>query len=89
VPTITEAGVQGYEVDSWSGLFAPAGTPAAIVKGINAEVGKGFRQADALEVLEKQGLEQAAGPQDEAASLIRSEVAKWTKVIKAVGIKPI
>jgi tripartite-type tricarboxylate transporter receptor subunit TctC len=59
------------------------------VKGINAEVGKGFRQADALEVLEKQGLEQAAGPQDEAASLIRSEVAKWTKVIKAVGIKPI
>jgi tripartite-type tricarboxylate transporter receptor subunit TctC len=89
VPTIAEAGVQGYEVDSWSALFAPAGTPAAIVKGINAEVGKGFRQADALEVLEKQGLEQAAGPQDEAASLIRSEVAKWTKVIKAVGIKPI
>lgn len=89
VPTIAEAGVPGYEVNSWSALFAPAGTPAAIVKSINAEVGKGLRQADALEVLEKQGLEQAAGPQDEAASLIRTEVAKWTKVIKATGIKPL
>jgi tripartite-type tricarboxylate transporter receptor subunit TctC len=89
VQTIAEAGVPGYEVNSWSALFAPAGTPAAIVKSINAEVGKGLRQADALEVLEKQGLEQAAGPQDEAASLIRTEVAKWTKVIKATGIKPL
>ncbi len=88
VPTIAEAGVQGYEVNSWSGLFAPAGTPAAIVKSINAEIAKGLRQADALEVLEKQGLEQAAGPQEEAASLIRTEVAKWTKVVTATGIKP-
>lgn len=89
VPTIAEAGVPGYEVNSWSGLFAPAGTPAAIVKSINAEIAKGLRQADALEVLEKQGLEQAAGPQEEAASLIRTEVAKWTKVVKATGIKPL
>jgi tripartite-type tricarboxylate transporter receptor subunit TctC len=89
VPTIAEAGVQGYEVNSWSGLFAPAGTPAAIVKIINAEIAKGLRQADALEVLEKQGLEQAAGPQEEAASLIRTEVTKWTKVVKATGIKPL
>jgi tripartite-type tricarboxylate transporter receptor subunit TctC len=89
VPTIAEAGVPGYEVNSWSALFAPAGTPAAIVKSINAEVAKGLRQADALEVLEKQGLEQAAGSQEEAASLIRAEVAKWTKVVKATGIKPL
>lgn len=89
VPTIAEAGVPGYEVNSWSALFAPAGTPAAIVKTVNAEVGKGLRQGDALEVLEKQGLEQAAGPQEEAASLIRTEAAKWAKVIKATGIKPL
>jgi tripartite-type tricarboxylate transporter receptor subunit TctC len=88
VPTIAEAGIQGYEVESWSGLFAPAGTPAAIVNSINAEIAKGLRQADALEVLEKQGLEQAAGPQEEAASLIRREVAKWTTVAKVTGIKP-
>lgn len=89
VPTIAEAGVPGYEVNSWSALFAPAGTPAAIVKTINAEVGKGLRQPDALEVLEKQGLEQAAGAPEELASLIRAEVAKWTKVAKATGIKPL
>ena len=89
VPTIAEAGVTGYEVNSWSGLFAPAGTPAAIVKSINAEIAKGLRQADAMEIFEKQGLEQAAGPQDEAASLIRTEAAKWTQVIKAIGIKPL
>ena len=47
VPTIAEAGVPGFEVNSWSALFAPAGTPAAIVKSINAEVGKGLAQTDA------------------------------------------
>ncbi len=89
VPTIAEAGVPGYEVNSWSALFAPAGTPAAIVKTINTEVGKGLRQPEALEVLEKQGLEQSAGMPEELASLVRSEVTKWTKVIKATGIKPL
>jgi tripartite-type tricarboxylate transporter receptor subunit TctC len=48
-----------------------------------------LRQGDALDVLEKQGLEQAAGPQEEAASLIRVEVTKWAKLIKATGIKPL
>ena len=89
VPTIAEAGVPGYEVNSWSALFAPAGTPAAVVMSINAEVGKGLRKADALEVFEKQGLQQYAGTPEELASLIRTEVAKWTKVIKATGIKPL
>jgi tripartite-type tricarboxylate transporter receptor subunit TctC len=87
-PTIAAAGVPGYEVNSWSALFAPAGTPAAIVRTINAEIGKGLRQPDALDVLEKQGLEQSAGTPEELAALVRSEVAKWTKVIKATGIEP-
>jgi tripartite-type tricarboxylate transporter receptor subunit TctC len=88
VSTIAEAGVPGYEVNSWTALFAPAGTPAAIVKSLNAEVGKALRQTDALEVLEKQGLEQSAGTPEEVASMIRTEVAKWTKVIKTMGIRP-
>ena len=87
VPTIAEAGLPGYEVNSWSALFAPAGTPAANVKSINAEVGKGLRQADALEILEKQGLDQAAGTPEELAALVRTEFTKWAKVIKAAGIK--
>ena len=87
VPTIAEAGVPGYEVNSWTALFAPAGTPAAIVRSINAEVVKGLRQADALEVLERQGLEHSPGTPDEVASMIRAEAAKWTKVIRTMGIK--
>jgi len=88
VPTIAEAGAPGFEVNSWSGLFAPAGTPAAIVKSINTEIGKGLKQADAVDVLEKQGLEQSPGTPEEVASMIRTEAAKWTKVVKATGIKP-
>jgi tripartite-type tricarboxylate transporter receptor subunit TctC len=88
VPTIAEAGVPGYEVNSWTALFAPVGTPAAIVKSLNAEVEKALKQTDALDVLEKQGLEHAAGTPEEVASMIRTEVAKWTKVIRTMGIKP-
>jgi tripartite-type tricarboxylate transporter receptor subunit TctC len=87
VPTIAEAGVPGYEVNSWSALFAPAGTPAAIVKTLNAELGKGLKQPDASELLEKQGLEYAPGTPEEVASMIRSEAAKWTKLIRTMGIK--
>lgn len=88
VPTIAEAGVPGYEVNSWSALFAPAGTPPAIVRTLNAEVVKGLKQADASEALEKQGLEHAPATPDEVASMVRGEVAKWTKVIRTMGIKP-
>jgi tripartite-type tricarboxylate transporter receptor subunit TctC len=88
VPTIAEGGVPGYEVNSWTALFAPAATPAAIVKSLNAEVEKALKQTDALDVLERQGLEHAAGTPEEVASMIRTEVAKWTKVIRTMGIKP-
>ena len=87
VPTIAEAGVPGYEVNSWSALFVPAGTPAAIVKSLNAEVSKGLKQPDASELLEKQGLEYSPGTPEDVASMIRTEAAKWTKVIKTMGIK--
>jgi tripartite-type tricarboxylate transporter receptor subunit TctC len=74
-------------VNSWSAIFVPAGTPAAIVKTLNAEVGKGLRQPDAAELLEKQGLEYSPGTPEEVASMIRKEAAKWTKLIKTMGIK--
>lgn len=87
-PTISEAGVPGFEVNSWTALFAPAGTPAAIVKSLNAEVVKALRQTDAAEILEKQGLEHPASTPEEVAAMIRGEAAKWTKVVKTIGIKP-
>ncbi|MBI2292162.1 MAG: tripartite tricarboxylate transporter substrate binding protein [Betaproteobacteria bacterium] len=85
-PTIAEAAVPGYEVTSWNALFAPAGTPAAIVKRISEEVGKGLRQADALEIFNRQGLQEAAGTPEAVAALVAAELAKWGKVIKAAGI---
>ncbi len=88
VPTIAEAGLPGYEATSWNALFAPAGTPVAIVKRISEGVGKGLRQADALEIFEKQGLDEATGTPEELAALVRTEFTKWAKVIKAAGIKP-
>jgi tripartite-type tricarboxylate transporter receptor subunit TctC len=87
VPTIAEAGVPGYEVNSWTALFVPAGTPAPVVKSLNAEVVKALKQPDALEFLEKQGLEHPGGTPEEVAATIRAEAAKWTKVIKAIGIR--
>jgi tripartite-type tricarboxylate transporter receptor subunit TctC len=88
VPTIAEAGVPAFEVNSWSALFAPAGTPAAVVKTINHEVGKGLRQPDASEILHKQGLELSPGTPEEVAAMISFEFTKWRRVIKAIGIKP-
>jgi tripartite-type tricarboxylate transporter receptor subunit TctC len=87
VPTIAEVGVPGFEVNSWTALFVPAGTPATIVSSLNAEAEKALKQPDALEFLEKQGLEHPGGTPDEVAATIRTEAAKWTKVIKTMGIK--
>ncbi len=87
VPTIAEAGVPGFEVNSWSGLFAPAGTPATIVKSLNAEIQKGMSQPDVLQSLDRQGVEPAAGTPEEVASMIAAESTKWTKLIRAMEIK--
>ena len=89
LPTIAEAGVPGYEVTSWIALFAPAGTPSAIVRKISAEASKGVRQPDAAEIFSQQGLDQAVlGSPEELAKMIRAEVPKWAKLIKNAGIKP-
>ena len=66
-----------------AGLVA---TSPAIVKRISEEAGKGLRQVDALEVFERQGLQQSADPPEALAALVAAELAKWAKVIKAAGI---
>jgi tripartite-type tricarboxylate transporter receptor subunit TctC len=86
-PTVAEAGVPGYEASAWNALFAPAGTPAAIIKRLNGEVVRGLAQADAVDVLAKQGLEPAGGSPDVLAALLRAEVPKWANVIKVARIK--
>ena len=88
VPTVAEAGVPGFEVTAWNALFAPAGTPAAIVNRLNTLVKQGMEQPDAKAVMEAQGLDVSTSTPGELAALVKSELVKWAKVIKAAGIKP-
>ena len=87
LPTVAESGFPGYEVISWQGLFAPAGTPPAIVARIHAEVAKALGAPDVRDRLVDAGNEiVAAGPQ-EYAMHVKSEITKWTAAAKGAGAK--
>ena len=87
-PTIAESGVPGYEVTGWNALFAPAGTPAPIINKLNQLVRQGLANPDTRAVMGAQGLDATTSTPQELGELVRSELAKWAKVIKAAGIKP-
>jgi tripartite-type tricarboxylate transporter receptor subunit TctC len=87
VPTMSEAGLPGFEIVSWFGLLAPAGTPAPIVARLNAETVKVLERPDVKAALANQGLEVAPGTPEQFAAHIKSEIAKFTKIGKAAGIK--
>ena len=86
-PTMSEAGLPGFEIVSWFGLLAPAGTPAPIVARLNAETVKVLERSDVKAALANQGLEVAPGTPEQFAAHIKSEIAKFTKIGKAAGIK--
>ena len=88
-PTVAESGLAGYEATGWNALFAPAGTPNSIVRRLSEAAGKGLHERDALEIIEKQQLELATGTPEALAARVRTEAAKWQKVIKAAGIERI
>ena len=87
VPTMAEAGLPGFEIMSWFGLLAPAGTPAPVVARLNAETVKVLARADVQATLAAQGLEVAPGTPEQFAAYIKSEIAKFTRIGKAAGIK--
>jgi len=87
-PTIAESGVLGYEITAWNALFAPAGTPVAIVNRLNQLVRQGLANADTKAVMEAQGLDATPSTPLELGELVRTELPKWAKVIKSAGIKP-
>jgi tripartite-type tricarboxylate transporter receptor subunit TctC len=87
VPTLAEAGLPGFEIGSWFGLLAPAGTPAPIVSRLNAETVKVLGRADVKATLGAQGLELAPGSPEQFAAHIKSEIAKFTRIARAAGIK--
>ncbi len=88
VPTINEAGVTGYEATSWNALLAPGTTPRDIVQRIQTTLTESLRTARVKEILVSAGADAAGGTPDELAGFLRTEMAKWGKVVKAAGIKP-
>ncbi len=86
-PTIAEAGQKGVDVKVWLGLFAPKGTPAAIVAKINAEVNKVLQMDEVKEKLTKAGISPAGGTSAEFAAFVKEDYARWGKVVKASGVK--
>ena len=86
VPTLAEAGFADFENASWIAFFAPAGTPAAISGTLNAEINDALRKPDVRERLATLGFDLQLGSQREFADYVNSEVAKWARVVKTIGI---
>ena len=88
VPTIAESGYADYAFTSWVGILAPAGTPPAVVSALNTQIVKAMRNPAVIERLAADGNEVVAGSPDQFAALIKTELARWAKVVKASGMKP-
>jgi len=86
VPTVAEAGYPGYEANTWNGMLAPAGTPRAIVQRLNQEMMKILGTREVIEYMTADGAEPAGNTPEHFAAYIRSEHAKWAKVIKDARI---
>ncbi len=87
IPTVAESGVPGYEASSWFAYLAPAATPQSIIAKLNAETLKVLGTREIQEMLIRQGLDPAGGTPAEADAYLRSEIAKWIRVVKEAGIK--
>ena len=87
LPTISELGLSGYDVGSWYGLLAPAGTQKDIVARINAESHKALRLPDVKQRMDASGFEALTSTPEEYGAFLRGEVDKWAKVVKAAGIR--
>jgi len=87
LPTIAEAGVAGYEATSWNGMLAPVGTPADIIKRLNAEFNRIIGTPDMKKRMLDNGYEPVGGPPERFGELIRAEIAKWAPVVVAAGVR--
>ena len=87
LPTIAEAGVPGYEVTSWHGLFVPARTPPEIVRKISVDTIAALADPVVKSKLEQAGYMVVGSSPDELQTLLKSEIDKWSAVIKRIGIK--
>ena len=87
LPTVAEAGVAGYDYSSWIALFAPKGTPAAVLSRLRVEAARALAAPGMKERLEKSGLELWAVGQEELAAVMREDNARWVQVVRQANIK--
>jgi tripartite-type tricarboxylate transporter receptor subunit TctC len=89
LPTVAEAGVPGFESVVWFALLAPAGTPHAVITEINSEVNRILRDPEVLGYYRNLGYGPLGGTPEEAGVHLKREIARWAKVAKEAGIKPV
>ena len=87
VPTLAESGLPGFELSSWQAVFAPAGTPKAIVERLHTEIAKILKQPDVAKKLTDLGLNLSGMPPAELAALVKSDVLRLGKVVRDSGAK--
>jgi tripartite-type tricarboxylate transporter receptor subunit TctC len=87
VPTMAEAGLPGYEVHTWYGLWAIKGTPKDVKDKMYKEVVAAMNTPELKKIWAEQGAEAGGMPPDQMAALVKSEIAKWAKVVKDAGAK--
>jgi tripartite-type tricarboxylate transporter receptor subunit TctC len=87
LPTVAEAGVQGFEVVSWNGVLVRAGTPASVIQKLNASISEALRAPDVRQRLNSEGLQIVASTPEQFEQFIRAEITKWAKVVRSAGLK--
>ena len=88
VPTFIESGLKDYEVDGWYGLVMPGRTPKAMVNRLSTELRNVLNDADTKKRFAQRGMDPLPSTPEEFGALIKNEIVKWTKVVKAAGIEP-
>jgi tripartite-type tricarboxylate transporter receptor subunit TctC len=87
IPTIAESGFPRFEADTWYGVIAPARIPAALSAKISADINQSLKGGDVRAQLAEQGAEVAGGTPEQFGAFIESELARWTRVIRAAHIE--
>ena len=87
IPSVAEAGVQGFDATQWYGVVAPAGTPKDVVAKLNAEIRKIMQSKEMLDRLNTEGAIAAAGTPEQFGAYIKNEIMRWGVVVKAAGMK--
>jgi tripartite-type tricarboxylate transporter receptor subunit TctC len=87
LPTIAESGYPGFEAQAWNGIMVPAATPKTVIARLNSEIDGILKQPDVVQKMNASGFDLIGGTPEEFGRLVRSEVERWTPVIRKVGLK--